>query len=81
MVTKLDNKNDEKFTGQNGNGANSQMSKNQPTGITKRKTGQIIDFRSMINEATKINFEEGGNNENSVCFVNRNQHKKSDKLN
>ena len=65
MVTKLDNKNDEKFSAQNGN--NSQGNKNQTTSITKRKTGQIIDFRSMINEATKINFEEG-NNENSVDF-------------
>jgi katanin p60 ATPase-containing subunit A1 len=67
MVTKLDNKNDEKFSAQNGNGNNNQGNKNQTTSITKRKTGQIIDFRSMINEATKINFEEG-NNENSVGF-------------
>ena len=26
------------------------------------KTGQIIDFRTMINEATKLNFEEGSSN-------------------
>jgi hypothetical protein len=31
------------------------------------KTGQIIDFRSMINEATKINFEEG--HDNTVIFL------------
>jgi hypothetical protein len=68
MVTKLDNKNEEKFSAQNGNGGNNGGNKNQTTSITKRKTGQIIDFRSMINEATKINFEEG-NNENSVSLL------------
>lgn len=34
---------------------------NKSNGVAKRKTGQIIDFRAMINEATKITFSGNGN--------------------
>ncbi|RNA10244.1 katanin p60 ATPase-containing subunit A-like 2 isoform X7 [Brachionus plicatilis] len=33
----------------------------QPKTTGKKKFGQIIDFRTMINEATKLNAEEGSN--------------------
>lgn len=59
-VTKIENRQDEinKNSNANSSNANNHNGKNNST-ITKRKTGQIIDFRSMINEATKLNFEEG----------------------
>ena len=60
-VTKIESRQDEV----NKNSNQSSQSVKNNASVSKRKTGQIIDFRSMINEATKLNFEEGSH-DNSV---------------
>ncbi|BFY97854.1 hypothetical protein BsWGS_00894 [Bradybaena similaris] len=46
--------------GQTVNGNNGAAEPVMPTPKSKQKFGQIIDIRSMINESTKLNVEEGG---------------------
>ncbi|CAF0710391.1 unnamed protein product [Brachionus calyciflorus] len=54
-VTKIETKTDDKQFVQ------PQQTSNQQKPQGKKKFGQIIDFRTMINEATKLNAEEGSN--------------------
>jgi hypothetical protein len=61
-VTKLDNNKSDDNTKQIANRSSNQ----QPPQVNRRQKGQIIDFRSMINEATKLSAEDGGDNNNTV---------------